>query len=114
MAKLNDIHVTLHVDVIVKAMGEDADDFLEIMRIVDDIIVSPDKYSGIKALMLANQLAAYRTKIGIKANWLKSQERSISNRQRKDVLLSLEHNLEENINCLKLMGRIEGKAAGLL
>jgi hypothetical protein len=111
---MSEIHVEMEIETIAKALDEDAEGFLEIMQVVNDIIENPEKYSGIKALMLANKLAAYRTKIGVKANWLKSQEKSINNRQKKDVLLSLEHNLEENINCLKISGRIEGKAAGLL
>lgn len=111
---MNDFHVIMTVEDISAALGEEAPGFLEVMSLVDDIIENPDKYSGIKALMLANKLAAYRTKIGVKANYLKSQERSLRNRQKKDILLSLEHNLVENINCLKLAARIEAGAAGLM
>ena len=111
---MNEVHVVMTVEDIAVALGEEAPGFLEVMSLVDDIIENPDKYSGIKALMLANKLAAYRTKIGVKANYLKSQERSLRNRQKKDILLSLEHNLVESINCLKLAARIEAGAAGLM
>lgn len=111
---MTETHVYLSVEQIADVLEEDSQGFLEVMKIVDDIIENPENYSGIKALMLANKLAAYRTKIGVKANYLKSQERSLRNRQKKDILLSLEHNLVENINCLKLAARIEAGAAGLM
>jgi hypothetical protein len=95
-------------------LGPDAKKFKEVMLLVEDMIDFPQQYHGSKALVTALQLSAYRTKIGETANWLKSQEKSLNGRRKKDLLISMENNLLENINVLKLMGRIDGKAAGIL
>lgn len=110
--KMSDLILT--TDDIMNVMGTDADDFLNVMAIVNDIIENPNKYTGVRALVVANKLSAYRTRIGTTANWLKSQEKSIIGRRKKDLLISIENNLLENINTLKLLGKVDGKAAGIL
>jgi hypothetical protein len=99
---------------IYEVLGEEALSFILILNTMEDMIADPTKYVGQKAVLEAIRLAAYRTRIGASANWLKSQERDIKTRRRKDLLISMENNLLENINCLKLAGKIEAKNAGLL
>ena len=103
------------LDIIKDAMGDDGDEFIKVLRIVNDIIENPDNYHGAMALRYATLLAAYRTKISLKAQFYKTAtDKSLLNRRRKDILMSMYASLEENINCLKLMGRIDAKAAGVL
>jgi hypothetical protein len=96
------------------AMGKDADEFVAVMAIVDAMIKDPQAYTGHRAVIVATQLAALRTKISIKAQYYKTcDNKGLQTRKRKDVLLSLYQALEENINCLKLMGRMDATAAGI-
>mgnify|MGYP006269988581 CR=1 FL=1 len=95
-------------------LGEEAEDFISVLNTVNDMIENPGKYTQQRAVLEAIRLSAYRTKIGAKANWLKSQDKNILVRRQKDILISMENNLVENINCLKLAARIDAKAAGLL
>jgi len=101
-------------DEIYEVMGIDASRFIDTLVLVEDMINHPDDYTGQKAILEAIRLSAYRTKIGTVGNWLKSQDKSILVRRKKDLLLSMEKNLEENINCLKLAGRINAKLDGTL
>jgi hypothetical protein len=107
---VNDLELT--EEDIQDVLGFEAERFLETMVLIEDMIDHPDKYTGQRALLESIRLSAYRTKIGTVANWLKSQEKSIMGRRKKDLLLSMERNLEENINCLKLAARVEAKAVG--
>lgn len=97
-----------------EALGEGEEEFLECMRIVNDIIENPDSYTGMKAMIYASKLAALRTAIGVRAAYFKTGEKSIAVTRKKNFLISMEHNLEENINCLKLLGRVEGRATGVI
>lgn len=92
-----------------EALGEGEDEFLECMRIVTDIIDNPGDYTGMKALIMANKLAALRTAIGVRVAYFKSTEKGIVATRKKNFLISMEHNLEENIMVLKLLGRVEAK-----
>lgn len=108
------IEVSLTIDEVRKALGPDADEFIEIMRIVDDILENEDKYTGVYALKTANKLAAYRLKISAKASFYKTAGTSITNKRRKNTLIAMEHAMEENINCLKLLGKVDARSAGIL
>lgn len=110
---MSEIDVIVSFQDLKETLGDKADDFIYILTVMDDIIEHPEHYSGVKALLLANKLAAYRTKIGLTGNWLKSVPSSPITRKRKDLMLSMEHNLEENINVLKLLARIEAKSLGM-
>jgi len=63
------------------------------------------KYFSI--LIHAAKLAALRTKLGARAQYYKTSEKSILQRRRKDLLMLMFTALEENINTLKLLGKIE-------
>lgn len=94
------------LEAIQDAMGEESKEFLEAMSIINMIIESPDSFSGKRAAIEANRLAALRTMIGVKAQYYKTAERSIRNTKRKNVLMTMFQALEENINTLKLLSRI--------
>jgi hypothetical protein len=88
-------------------MGDKATEFLECMRIVQDIIEKPDSYVGIQALKYANILAAYRTQMIIKSQAYKrrSQIMSENDKLTNDIWKTMYESLVENINVLKLIGR---------
>lgn len=100
---------------VIDAMGEyDGREFCSAMAIVEDMFHHEDRYTGVKALKMAVKLSAARTLIGIRAAYWKSQPNSAECRHKKNVLISMEHNLEENINCLKAIAKSDLKAAGIL
>jgi hypothetical protein len=94
--------------------AEEFAEFSKAMAVVQDILDNPSTYVGSRALVEAARLAAIRTKIGARAQYYKVAEKSIIQRRRKDLMLTMFSALEENINTLKLLGRIEAKTAGML
>lgn len=99
---------TLSMETVYDAMGDDAEEFLGVMKIVQAIQADPSTYSGRMAVIKANELAAWRTTIGVKAQYYKTAPKSDENRTRKDVLHLLYNALPENINALKLMAKLDG------
>ena len=88
-------------------MGDKAKEFVECMRIVQDIIYNPDHYVGMQAIKYANILAAYRTQMIVKSQGFKRRS-SIMNEQDKlvnDVWKTMYEALTENINALKISGK---------
>ena len=112
---MSDETVRMTIDTIREAMGNDAAEFLNVMDLIQQIIENPENFHGPKALIEAARLAALRTKISMKAQYYKTvDEKTLTNRRRKDVLLAMYASLEENINTLKLLGRIDATAAGII
>lgn len=108
-----DVEITL--DEIAGCLStEEFSEFSRAMAIVQDILDNPSTYVGSRALVEAARLAAIRTKIGARAQYYKVAEKSIIQRRRKDLMLTMFSALEENINTLKLLGRIEAKTSGML
>ena len=107
---------SMTLQLVQNAMDDDADEFVSVMDIIQDIIDCPENYHGAMALKYALILAAYRTKISLKAQYYKTctDKAAIETRRKKDVLLSMYSSLEENINTLKLLGRTDARAAGIL
>lgn len=102
------IDTELTVEEISDVLGpKEAEEFLAVMRHVMDIIEHPESIVGDKSLILAAQLAGYRTVIGVRAQVYKTAEKSLTQRRRKDLMLTLFSALEENINTLKLLGRMQ-------
>jgi len=95
------------------ALNGDYKEFIEVMTIVNDMIDNPDKYTGYRALKTAMILASWRAKIAMKAAYLKTAGESVANRKKKNILISLEHALEEPINTLKLLGKVDARLSGL-
>ena len=91
---------------------EEYDEFMKVMQIVQGIIDHPEQYVGSKALVEAARLAAIRNKIGMRGQYYKTAARTDLSRKRKDLLLTMYAALEENINTLKLLGRIEASMRG--
>jgi hypothetical protein len=94
-------------DWLAEQMGDRAQEFLECMRIVQDIIDNPDFYVGAQALKYANVLAGYRTMMIVKSQAFKRKS-SLMNEQDKfvnDVWKTMYEALVENINVLKIIGK---------
>jgi hypothetical protein len=94
--------------------SEEFTEFSRAMAVVQDILDNPSTYVGSRALVEAARLAAIRTKIGARAQYYKVAEKSIIQRRRKDLMLTMFSALEENINTLKLLGRIEARTSGMM
>ena len=106
--KINE-NVEITYEAVIEALGtKEGESFIEIMEIVDEIIENPQSIAGNAALIMAAKLAAYRTKMGVLAQLYKTiDSKSIATRRRKDIIFKMYSSLEENINTLKLLGRIE-------
>lgn len=93
--------------------SEEYQEFRDSMAIVQTILDRPNAMMGSEALVAAAKLAALRTKIGARAQYYKTSEKSILQRRRKDLLMLMFSALEENINTLKLLGRVEVGMSGI-
>lgn len=88
-------------------MGDKAKEFIECMRIVQDIIDNPDHYIGMQAIKYANILAAYRTQMIVKSQAFKRKS-TMMNEQDKlvnDIWKTMYEALSENINALKIASK---------
>lgn len=88
-------------------MGGKAEEFLECMRIVQDIIDNPDTYVGAQAAKYANILAAYRTMMIVKSQAFKRKSQIMSEEDKlvNDIWKTMYEALSENINVLKIIVR---------
>lgn len=95
-------------DVLAHHMGDKADEFLECMRIVQDIIDNPETYVGAQAIKYANILAAYRTTMIIKSQAFKRKSSIMSESDKfvNDIWKTMYEALQENINALKLAAKV--------
>jgi hypothetical protein len=99
--------IIINKDVLVAQMGDQAEEFVECIRIVEDIIKNPDHYLGYQAIKYANILASYRTLMIVKSQLFKRRS-SIMTEQDKfvnDIWKTMYEALGENINALKLAAR---------
>ncbi len=88
-------------------MGDKAKEFIECMRIVQDIIDNPDHYVGMQAVKYANVLAAYRTQMIIKSQAFKRKSTIMSEQDKfvNDIWKTMYEALAENINALKIASK---------
>jgi len=101
-------NVEVDLDEIAGALcAEEYAEFSTCMEIVQRILDRPNAMMGSEALVAAAKLAALRTKLGARAQYYKTSDKSIIQRRRKDLLMVMFTALEENINTLKLLGRVE-------
>ena len=101
-------NVEVDLDEIAGALSaEEYAEFSTCMEIVQRILDRPQAMMGSEALVAAAKLAALRTKLGARAQYYKTSDKSILQRRRKDLLMLMFTALEENINTLKLLGRLE-------
>lgn len=99
--------IIVDVDFIATHMGDKSQEFLECMRIVQDIIDNPDHYVGMQAIKYANVLAAYRTQMIVKSQAFKRKSTIMSDQDKlvNDVWKTMYEALSENINALKIAGK---------
>jgi hypothetical protein len=99
------------IEEVFEVLGEEEGiEFSNVMSVVNKIINEPESYSGLRAIHMANRLAAFRIKIGMRAQHYKAyyaQDKSLTTKRRKYLTETMYHALEEQINCLKLLGRID-------
>lgn len=90
-----------------RQMGDKAKEFIECMRIVQDIIDHPDHYVGLQAIKYANILAAYRTQMIIKSQAFKRKSTMMSEQDKlvNDIWKTMYEALAENINALKIASK---------
>lgn len=88
-------------------MGDNSEEFIQCMRIVDDIINNPHDYVGGQAIKYANQLAAYRTAMIIKSQVFKRKSSIMSENDKfvNDIWKTMYEALGENINVLKIAAK---------
>lgn len=100
-------HFFIDIDMISNMMGDKSDEFIECIRIVQDIAERPEHYVGGQALKYANQLAGYRTIMIVKSQMYKRKSSLMSEEDKfvNDVWKTMYEALGENINVLKLAAR---------
>lgn len=99
--------IIINREILRAQMGDKADEFLECMRIVEDIIQNPEGYLGAQAIKYANILAAYRTVMIVKSQMFKRRSTIMSEQDKfvNDIWKTMYEALSENINTLKLAAK---------
>lgn len=97
----------IDIETVTNMMGDHAEEFIECMKIVEDIIHRPDHYVGGQAIRYANQLAAFRTMMIVKSQMFKRKSQLMDNEDKfvNDIWKTMYEALGENINVLKLSAR---------
>ena len=108
--EVDDTQVSIE-DIIGVLGREEYDEFEKVMGVCQGIIDDPTNFVGMQSLLTAAKLAAIRTKIGTRAQYYKTSDKTITSRRRKDLLQVMYTALEENINTLKLLGRTDARMA---
>jgi hypothetical protein len=99
--------IIINKEIIADQMGDKAEEFVECIRIVQDIIENPDHYLGTQAVKYANILAAYRTLMIVKSQAFKRKSAIMSDQDKfvNDIWKTMYEALTENINALKIAGK---------
>jgi hypothetical protein len=99
--------IVVDVDFIAQNMGDRSKEFIDCMRIVQDIIDNPGHYVGMQAVKYANLLAAYRTQMIIKSQAFKRRSSLMSEQDKlvNDIWKTMYEALGENINVLKIAAK---------
>jgi hypothetical protein len=99
--------IVIDIDMIRDLMGDKSEEFIETMKIVQDIIENPDHYVGGQAMKYANILAAYRTMMIIKSQFYKRKSSMMTERDKfvNDIWKTMYEALSENINVLKISAK---------
>lgn len=99
--------IVVDVNVLKELMGDKSHEFIECMKVVQDIIDNPDHYVGGQAMKYANVLAAYRTTMIIKSQIYKRKSSLMSEQDKfvNDIWKTMYEALAENINVLKITAR---------
>jgi hypothetical protein len=88
-------------------MGDKASEFIECVKIVEDIINRPEHYVGMQAIKYLNVLAAYRTIMIVKSQAYKRKSSLMSEQDKfvNDIWKTMYEALTENINALKIAAK---------
>jgi hypothetical protein len=89
--------------------------FKKAVYLAQEIAETPEQFTGPQAAMAAMKLAAYRTRISAAAQYWKmqyTQTKKPHDRLIKDSMLCMYDSLQELINCLKLVSRMEKDIIG--
>lgn len=99
--------IIVNKDIITAMMGDKADEFLECLRIVEDIVENPEHYVGMQAIKSANLLAGYRTLMIVKSQVFKRKSAVMGDQDKfvNDIWRTMYEALSENINTLKLAAK---------
>jgi hypothetical protein len=99
--------IFVDTEMLSKHMGDKAEEFIECMKIVQDIIDHPETYIGYQAIKYANILAAYRTMMIVKSQAFKRKSSIMSESDKfvNDIWKTMYEALQENINALKLAAK---------
>jgi hypothetical protein len=99
--------IIVDIEVLQELMGDKSQEFIECMKIVQDIIENPDHYVGGQAVKYANMLAAYRTTMIIKSQMYKRKSSIMSEQDKfvNDIWKTMYEALAENINVLKITAK---------
>jgi len=91
-----------------KQMGDRAEEFIECIKIIEDIIDHPEHYVGMQAIKYLNKLSGYRTMMIIKSQAFKRKSSSMSEQDKfvNDVWKTMYEALLENINALKIAAKV--------
>jgi hypothetical protein len=100
--------IVIDIDVIRELMGDKSEEFIQTMKVVQDIIDNPDHYVGGQAMKYANLLAAYRTMMIIKSQIYKRKSSIMSEQDKfvNDIWKTMYEALAENINVLKITAKV--------
>lgn len=100
--------IVIDVNVIKELMGDKSEEFIETMKVVQDIIENPDHYVGGQAMKYANLLAAYRTMMIVKSQIYKRKSSIMSEQDKfvNDIWKTMYEALAENINVLKITAKV--------
>lgn len=100
--------IVVDVEFIANAMGDRSSEFIECMRIVQDIIDNPSHYVGGQAIKYANILSAYRTQMIVKSQAFKRRSSLMSENDKivNDIWKTMYEALAENINVLKIAAKV--------
>lgn len=103
------VSATVSFGDVIDALGEEESDLvLKAMAIIQDTVENPASFVGNEAAKSALVLAGLRTKCGMYAQYYKTHKGPQTN-ERKNLLQTMYQALEENINTLKLIGRMESR-----
>lgn len=91
-----------------KQMGDRAEEFIECMRIIEDIIDHPEHYVGMQAIKYLNKLSGYRTMMIIRSQAFKRKSSLMSEQDKfvNDIWKTMYEALLENINALKIAAKV--------
>lgn len=91
-----------------KQMGDRAEEFIECMRIIEDIVDHPEHYVGMQAIKYLNKLSGYRTIMIVKSQAFKRKSTLMSEQDKfvNDVWKTMYEALLENINALKIAAKV--------